>query len=83
MVQIRVGITNRRLVSETILAVPKDNSGLSGTVAHVGTFSGIQDGKNIIVRSVSVHQVMFNEGLGRRQVVAESLLVKVEDHANG
>jgi len=54
---------------------PGDIDGRTGTVAHIAEISGVQDGKEVTGKDVSVLQVGWNEKEMRRQVVMETSIL--------
>ncbi|KAI8631964.1 hypothetical protein F5Y19DRAFT_422663 [Xylariaceae sp. FL1651] len=51
---LRQEISDRRLLSESSVAVPDDDTGVTGTASHIFQFSGIEDGQRVKGTVVSV-----------------------------
>jgi hypothetical protein len=63
-------------VSQSFVVVNADKEGKTGTVAHTGVVSGVQDGKNVIVNIVAVLNIGLEKG--RRMVERENVALSVE-----
>jgi hypothetical protein len=76
----RSRLTNRQLLSQTIVVAPTpgDGEGRTGTVSESHQFSALQDGKEVIVTIVGVLQIGWDEVKMRRQLTMESFLLVVE-----
>lgn len=78
MLDFRKHVTDRKLVSQTFIAVPSDSEGKEGTVARVAHTTGIQDGEFVNFRSAAVATFVFDEGVGRRMIIRETFAVQTE-----
>lgn len=78
MLDFRKIVTDRKLVSQTFIAVPSDSEGKEGTVARVAHTTGTQDGKLVNFRSAAVATFVFDEKVGRRMIIRETFAVQTE-----
>ena len=69
----REAISNRQLVSQSFVVAPADTLGWTGSVAYTHTFSGIQDGKDIVGTIVSIVKIEVRNG--RRLIVSENFVM--------
>lgn len=77
MLQFRKDVTNRKLISQSLHAIPSDPEGKDGTVTRVAHMTGVQGGQLMNFHSVAIATLVFDEKVGRRLVVRETFAVDI------
>ena len=77
--EFRSTVFDRQLISQSFVVVPDDARGITGDVAHNVELSGIQQGKDVIIRIVAVLRIIFDHKTDRRLINMESFVLETQD----
>jgi hypothetical protein len=78
IVENRRNIADRRLLSESFLTQAADAEGVTGTVAHIFEFRGVQTKEEVLGKAVAVVSVGL-DARGERKLVMEKFVLVIEE----
>ena len=76
LLEARAGLFDRKLIEQTAVAAPDDETGRTGTVGHNLTFTALSNGVRVKATVVAVLSVVWEDG--RRKVKSERSVFKTE-----
>lgn len=79
LAEFRRTVFDRQLVSQSFLVVPDDATGITGSVAHTIELSGIQEGKDVVIKIVAVLKIIFDQKMHKRLIDMESFILEIQD----
>ncbi|KAB5576329.1 hypothetical protein GE09DRAFT_1216036 [Coniochaeta sp. 2T2.1] len=79
VVELRRTVSDRQLVSQSFLVVPDDARGITGDVAHTLEMSGVQKGKEVVIKVVAVLRIIYDHKRNKRVIDMESFVLETQE----